>query len=42
MVTTTMASPVAMAKTLPGRMPMRLAVTGSSEVARNIRPSAVR
>ena len=37
-----MASPVAVANTRSGRMPMRLAVVASSEVARNARPSAVR
>ncbi len=42
MVTTTMAMPVAVAKMRSGLMPIRPAVTVSSEVARKARPSAVR
>ncbi len=42
MVTTSMAMAVAVAKTRSGRMPMRLAVVGSSEVARKARPMPVR
>jgi hypothetical protein len=42
MVTMIIAMPVALAKMPAGLMPIRLAVVGSSEVARKARPSEVR